>query len=106
MFAFKNRNRIRRSTRSPRAREVALCCPTCRSSHTRPAHRLTFLDECLRSLALNPWRCRRCKSRFYHVRWGASINLAAARQNWQATMGRLSSLTRLRRPKPTETLAH
>lgn len=105
MFAFEESEPQAEKRTGHEQPEFALRCPTCRSSQTRQAHRLTFLDECLMVFALNPWRCRRCKSRFYHVRWGASIDLAAARRKWQGATARITGLARFRRPKPTETLA-
>lgn len=40
-------------------------CPSCGKDECVRLHRRGFLDRAVKLLALKPWRCMRCRQRFY-----------------------------------------
>lgn len=48
-----------------------LTCPKCGWSNVRPSIRTSFLDRALVLALLAPFRCRKCRLRFYRPLWSA-----------------------------------
>ena len=42
-----------------------MVCPFCGQNECVRLHRRGFLDQAMRLAALKPWRCMRCRQRFY-----------------------------------------
>ncbi|MDQ2900941.1 MAG: hypothetical protein M3Y07_14255 [Acidobacteriota bacterium] len=104
MFAFTSVEEKGTSEKEDSMRNVT--CPKCRSRHTRRARRRTSIDECLRLLWLNPWRCRACGARFYHVIWAVTWKPPdALRRRWTSGTLRISRLMRSGKPPQSEDLA-
>lgn len=93
MFAFTGVEESRAADREDLMSFVE--CPKCESRDTRRARQRTAIDECLRLFSLNPWRCRACGARFYHVIWAVTWRpLDAVRRRLTSNALRVSRLMR------------
>ena len=46
---------------------VDLVCPRCGWSDVRPSRRIGLLDNLLKFLYFSPFRCRKCRNRFFRT---------------------------------------